>query len=65
MNRKEQMEQLRNAMGMTAEMSLIFYRAAMGAGASMEEAMKLVQAYIAAVLFGQNKKATEGEEDPE
>ena len=65
MNRKEQLEKLRNAMGMTAEMSLIFYRAALGAGASMEEAMKLVQAYIAAVLFGQNKKAPEGEEDPE
>ena len=31
----------------------------------MEEAMKLVQAYIAAVLFGQNKKAQECEEDPE
>ena len=60
MNRKEQLEKLRNAMGMTAEMSLIFYRAALGAGASMEEAMKLVQAYIAAVLFGQNKKAPGG-----
>ena len=65
MNRKEQLEKLRNAMGMTAEMSLIFYRAALGAGASMEEAMKLVQAYIAAVLFGQNKKGPEGEGDPE
>ena len=60
MNRKEQLEKLRNAMGMTAEMSLIFYRAALGAGASMEEAMKLVQAYIAAVLFGQNKKRPGG-----
>ena len=65
MDKEKKLEQLRNAMGMTAEMSLIFYRAAMGAGASMEEAMKLVQAYIAAVLFGQNKKAPEGEEDPE
>ena len=65
MNRKEQIEQLRNAMGMTAEMALIFYRAAIGAGASMEEAMKLVQAYIGAVLFGQNKKAPGSEEGQE
>ena len=65
MDRKEQLEKLRNAMGMTAEMSPIFYRAAIGAGASMEEAMKLVQAYIGAVLFGQNKKSPEGEEDQE
>lgn len=65
MDKKKQMEGLKNAMGVTAEMSLIFFRAALGAGASMEEAMKLVQAYIGAVLFGQNKKAPDGEEAPE
>ena len=65
MDKGKQMETLKNAMGVTAEMSLIFFRASLGAGASMEEAMKLVQAYIAAVLFGQNKKAPESEEDPE
>jgi len=62
MARKEQIEQLRNAMGMTAEMALMFYRAALGAEATPEEAMKLVQAYIAAVLFNQNKKGADGEE---
>ena len=61
MDRKEHLEQLRNALGMTAEMALIFYRDAIGAGATPEEAMKLVQAYIAAVLFNQNKKGPDGE----
>ena len=65
MNRKEQIEQLRNAMGITAEMALMFYRAALGAEATPEEAMKLVQAYIGAVLFNQNKKGQEGEAAPE
>ena len=65
MDQKKKMEQLRNAMGITAEMALMFYRAALGAEATPEEAMKLVQAYIGAVLFNQNKKATEGEEAPE
>ena len=50
---------------MTAEMALIFYRAAIGAGATPEEAMKLIQAYIGAVLFNQNKKAPGGEEAAE
>lgn len=65
MDREKQLEQLRNAMGVTAEMSLIFFRAALGAGASMEEAMKLIQAYIGAVLFNQNKKPPESEEGQE
>lgn len=65
MNKKEQLEQLRTAMGITAEMALMFCRAAIGAEATPEEAMKLVQAYIGAVLFNQNKKGPEGEEAPE
>lgn len=65
MTKKEQIEQLRNAMGVTAEMALMFYRAAIGAEATPEEAMKLVQAYIAAVLFNQNKKKPDGEEAEE
>ena len=65
MTKKEQIEQLRNAMGVTAEMALMFYRAAIGAEATPEEAMKLIQAYIGAVLFNQNKKAPGGEEAAE
>ena len=65
MDREKHLEQLRSALGMTAEMALIFYRAAIGAGATPEEAMKLIQAYIGAVLFNQNKKAPGGEEAAE
>ena len=65
MDRKEHLEKLRNALGVTAEMALMFHRAVLGAGATPEEAMKLVQAYIGAVLFNQNKKGPEGEEAPE
>ena len=61
MDKEKKLEQLRNALGMTAEMALIFYRAAIGAGATPEEAMKLIQAYIGAVLFNQNKKPPESE----
>ncbi len=65
MDKEKKMEQLRNGLGMTAEMALIFYRAALGAGATPEEAMKLIQAYIGAVLFNQNKKKPDGEEAAE
>jgi len=61
---KEQMEQLRNALGITAEMALIFYRSAVGAKATPAEAMKLTQAYIAAIMFNQNKNP-DGEEAKE
>jgi len=57
-------EKLIKAIGTTAEMSLVFYRAAIGAGANLEEATRVTQAYIAAMAFGkgqgQNKK--EGEQ---
>lgn len=39
-------------MGVTAEMGLIFFRATLGAGATMEEAMRMTQAYFSAILFG-------------
>lgn len=55
MDKEKKLEQLRNALGMTAEMAPIFYRSAIGAGATPEEAMKLIQAYIGAVLFNQNR----------
>ena len=61
MDKEKKLEQLRTGLGMTAEMALIFYRAALGAGATAEEAMKLIQAYIGAVLFNQNKKPPESE----
>ncbi len=51
-NKRPNVEELRQSLGATAEMALIFLRAALGAGANMEEATRLTQAYIAALLFG-------------
>lgn len=39
-------------MGVTAEMGLIFFRATLEAGATMEEAMRMTQVYLSAILFG-------------
>lgn len=46
------------AVGAIAEMTLMFYRAAINAGATTEEAMRLLQAFIIASLFrgGCNEK---------
>lgn len=40
------------AVGAIAEMALMFYRAVINAGATTEEAMRLLQAFITASLFG-------------
>ena len=46
-----------NAIGTVAESSLVFYRAAIGAGATEGEATRLLQAYIAAMSFGKGQQA--------
>lgn len=48
----EKIKKLVSALGVISEMSLIFYRNALKAGASYEEALKLSQAFIAAYIFG-------------
>lgn len=48
----EQMKELVNAIGVIAETSLLYYRTIVGAGATPEEAVRLTQAYIAALMFG-------------
>lgn len=62
-NKRPNVEELRQSLGAAAEMALIFMRAALGAGANMEEATRLTQAYIAALLFGRmmQPKPPEGE----
>lgn len=62
MDRENRLSGLRKAIGVTAEMALIFYRAEVEAGATQQEAVKLTQAYLGAVLFGQNNGA-KGESD--
>lgn len=60
MDQKEQVQALKNQIGAVAEMALIFYRAAIGVGATMEEALKLTQAYLAAMIHGNNKDPQQG-----
>lgn len=62
MNNHEETEKLVNAVGAIAEMSLVFFRAALGAGASLTEATKLTQAYIAAMMISSMDK---GRDEPE
>ena len=45
-------KELLNAVGALAEMSLNFYRAALDAGATREEAFVLLQSFIAASIRG-------------
>lgn len=49
------------AIGATAEMALVFYRATIGQGATPAEAVNLTQAYMAA-LFIQGKYGPTGTE---
>lgn len=61
MDNKEQMNELKKAIGITAEMALLFHRAILKAGATSVEARQLSQAYIGALIYGNQKKPAEGE----
>ena len=63
MDQKGQVEGLKNAVGVVAEMSLIYFRALQAAGASAEECMKLTQAYIVAWVYGNSQPQQEGADD--
>ena len=63
MDQKGQVEGLKNAVGVVAEMSLIYFRALQAAGASAEECMKLTQAYIAAWVYRNSHPQQEGADD--
>lgn len=62
---KEEVERMIQGVGATAEMSLIFYRAAIEAEATPAEAIKLTQAYLAALLFGNQKNQQKPPESEE
>jgi len=53
-----------NGLGAIAEMMLVFYRACLGAKATEQEALKLTQAYIAALTYG-NPNRKKGDKDNE
>lgn len=50
--KSEKLVGLIQAIGATSEMAIVFYRSVLSNGASTEEAVKLTQAFIAAVLYG-------------
>ncbi len=49
-DKQEQVKEFIDAIGAISEMSLIFYRSSLLAGATPDEAIRLTQAYIAAIL---------------
>lgn len=53
---KKKVEEMIGAVGATAEMALIFYHVVQKHGATPEEAVKLTQAFIAAFLYGNDKR---------
>ncbi|MEG1987976.1 MAG: hypothetical protein RR035_02230 [Oscillibacter sp.] len=53
---KKQLDETKQAVGAMAEMAILFFRAVLGTGATMEETMKLTQAYLAALMFGQRSQ---------
>lgn len=53
---KSQLQEFVNAIGMISETALLFYRSALEAKATQEEAMRLTQAFIAATLYGNRNK---------
>lgn len=61
--RKPNMEDMIKSVGVTAEMGLIFFRTTLGAGATMEEAMRMTQVYLSAILFGRPPKKPEQEDE--
>ena len=62
---KEEVERMIQSVGAAAEMSLIFYRAAIEAEATPAEAIKLTQAYLAALLFGNQQNQQKPPESEE
>ena len=56
----EAVKEFINALGAISEISLIFYRNVLNAGATTDEAFKLTQAFIAANIFGNIGRNTPG-----
>lgn len=62
--KKEELELAIKGIGATAEMSLIFLRASVEAGATTTEAIALTKAYLEALIYGnvQNRQPESEEE---
>lgn len=57
---KQQIQEFINGIGMIAETALLFYRSTLAAKATPEEAMRLTQAFLAALLYGHKNGNQEG-----
>lgn len=62
---KEEVERMIQSVGAMAEMGTTFYRAAVEAEATPAEAIKLTQAYLAALLFGNQQNQQKPPESEE
>lgn len=66
MNEK-QLQEFISAIGTMAETTLLFYRSTLAARATPEEAMRLTQAFLAALLYGHkndsSSRGSSGKED--
>lgn len=60
-DQKEQMDQMMNAIGIIAELSLAFFRDVLQAGGTITEAMTLTRVFIAANMKDGNKPPKEEE----
>lgn len=49
---EKQLQEFISAIGTMAETTLLFYRSTLAARATPEEAMRLTQAFLAALLYG-------------
>lgn len=52
-----------NAIGSLAEMTLIFFRAILGGGGTFEEALTLTREYLYVITHPKNKEEEHGETD--
>lgn len=59
-SKDEAIKEFINAIGAISEISLIFYRNVLNAGATTDEAFTLMQAFIAANIYGNIGRNTTG-----
>lgn len=59
---KKQLQKFIGAIGSIAETALLFYRSTLAAKATPEEAMRLTQAFIAAILYGNKNSSSTPEQ---
>ena len=59
---KKQLQKFIGAIGSIAETAFLFYRSTLAATATPEEAMRLTQAFIAAIIYGNKNSSSTPEQ---